>query len=108
MVYYVLIVEDKSGLVIKDVDGVIETSCNLPEKYKSKGSKIHIQILTIRLRYNIQIKGFRLHYKMSDHALQRYTTHTTTDGKMFSSGMLVKSNIYLNKEGIVASIRKNV
>jgi hypothetical protein len=82
----------KSGLVIKDVDDKIETDCLLPEKYKSKGSKIHIQILNIHNKRMITkgpVKGYRLHYKMTNHSLQRYTTHTTKARRSLL-GMLVK------------------
>jgi hypothetical protein len=40
------------------------------------------------------IKGFRLHYKMSNHSLQRYTTNITKDPIKSLSGMLVKSNTF--------------
>ncbi|XP_060600324.1 uncharacterized protein LOC132753807 [Ruditapes philippinarum] len=80
-----------SEVVIKDGDDVVETYCFQPEKYKSKGSMIHIQILDTPLPNRV-IKGFRLQYKISKHSLQRYTTtHTTKYDR--KSGMLVKSNM---------------
>jgi hypothetical protein len=93
ILFYYFLTDDfilKSEVVIKDVDDVIETYCFQPEKYKSKGSKIDIQILDKPWPHRM-IKGFRLQYKIWNHSLQRYTTHTTKDH--IKSGMLVKSNI---------------
>jgi hypothetical protein len=83
----------KSGIVIKDVDSVLETGCVLPEKYKSKGSKIQILDKTIYTERLIQ--GFRLHYKMSNHSLQRYTTHTTKSRRKSLSDKTIYSKLLM-------------
>ncbi|XP_060566219.1 uncharacterized protein LOC132725148 [Ruditapes philippinarum] len=63
-------------LVITDVDSKIKIDCFYEvynKKYKSKWIEIDIQIQNNRLPY-----GFRIHYKMSNHSFQRYSTYSST------------------------------
>jgi benzoyl-CoA reductase/2-hydroxyglutaryl-CoA dehydratase subunit BcrC/BadD/HgdB len=69
-------------LVIKDVDGKVLINCYGTVKYKSKWSKIDIQFL-IKWRQSL---GIRIHYKMSNHSLKRYTS--TTENEDFHSNKI--------------------
>jgi hypothetical protein len=90
MIFCYINIDVRSRFAIKDASRETEFCSGMfpPETYKSKYSNINLIYRRCDMSTHTfaigeikgRVEGFRLHYKIADHSLQRYTTEVKGSG----------------------------